>query len=165
MGCLSVDPADQIDLRARPLRAFLRRFHMSSATAPSVAATPRGRPPRSHDNGAVRAWLRHYIDARDFCARHPRAEDVLVGSARARERRDTGRGLNKWKLFVVLQSLDAITSSGVAEILKCAERTARTYAIAAEIASRAIAPLSADGLCAEELDDTVPDVLTYQHGF
>lgn len=126
---------------------------------------PRGRPPKSHENRAVRAWLRNHIDARDFCAKHPRVEDVLVGCVRAREHRDTGRGLNKLKLFVVLQSLDAITSSGVAEILKCAERTARTYAIGAEIASRAIAPLAVDGLRAKELNDNVPDVLTYEQQF
>lgn len=122
----------------------------------------RGRPRKSHDNGTVREWLGHYFDVRDFCAKNPRAEDVLVGCARAREARDTGRGLHTWKLFVVLQSLDAITSSGVAEILKCADRTARTYAIAAEIASRALGPLAVDGLQEDAADNEVPDLLAYE---
>ena len=122
----------------------------------------RGRPPRSHDNGTVREWLRHYSDVRNFWAKNPRAEDVLAGCARAREARDTGRGLSKRKLFVVLQSLDFITSSGVAEVLKCSERTARTYAIAAEIASRAIGPIAVKGLLEDAADNEVADLLAYE---
>jgi hypothetical protein len=132
----------------------------------------RGRPPRSFDNRTVRAWLGHYSDPRDFCRDNPRAEDVLTGCARARGPRDTGRGLHSFKLFVVLQSLDAITALGVAEVLECADRTARVYAIAAEVASRAIAPMVVTAPrfvnWDEDLDsdvDSLPDLLTCEPNF
>lgn len=122
----------------------------------------RGRPPKSHDNIMVQAWLSHYFDARDFCIRHPRAEDVLMACVRARTPRDTGRGLHTGKLFKILRDSELITSSRVTEILRCAARTARTYTIAAEIASRALAPLAADYLQTERVADDVPDLLAYE---
>lgn len=125
---------------------------------------PRGRPPKSHDNQVVSAWLRRYGSTRDFCESNPRAEDVLTGCVLARERRDTGRGLQTRKLFAILQSLDAITSRGVLEVLGCAERTAQAYAIAASIASRAMAPLALAGVHPEGHGfqaDAAPDMLSY----
>jgi len=126
----------------------------------------RGRPPNSHDNRAVRAWLRQYWDALDFCTANPRAEDALTGAANLRTQGDTGNGLSTRKLFHILRSLDFITSQGVAECLGCAERTAQVYVLAASIASRAIEVMASNGLPGtapiedeDGADYMVPDVL------
>ena len=92
----------------------------------------------------------------------------MFACAHARGPRDTGRGLYSFKLFLVLQSLEAITALGVAEILGCAERTSQVYAIAAEIASRAITPMAVAGLRSEhEVSevDTVPDLMDVAQDF
>lgn len=128
----------------------------------------RGRPPKSHDNALVREWLSCYSDPRDFCRENTRAEDVLYACAHARGPRDTGRGLHSFKLFAILQSLEAITSSGVAQVLGCAERTAQVYALSAEIASRAITPMAVLGLESENVDlevHAVPNVYACDQDF
>ena len=82
--------------------------------------------------------------------------------------RDTGRGLHSVKLFRVLQSLETITALGVAEILGCVQRTAQVYAIASEIASRAITPMAFAGLRTEDAEsevNAVPDLMDVEQDF
>lgn len=142
-----------------------------SSTEARPMPTPtrrRGRPSKTHDNATVCTWLRRYSGVRDFCNQNLRADDVLVGCALARERSDTGRGLHVRKLFTVLQELKTITSAGVAEVLGCADRTARAYAIAAQVASRAIRPLVPARTATDDAYFEVEEVLDsplYDHDF
>ncbi|NMM75642.1 hypothetical protein B2J88_17840 [Rhodococcus sp. SRB_17] len=124
----------------------------------------RGRPAKTHDNRAVRAWLRSYWDRWDFSATNPRAEDALAGAVNLRTQGDTGRGLSINRLFHVLRSLDTITTAGVAAVLSCAKSTAEAYTRAARVASGVLEPLAVNSppgtapVEAEDWEDfAVPD--------
>ncbi|MFC5605213.1 hypothetical protein [Variovorax soli] len=141
------------------------------AEAPGVSALvrrPRGRPAKTHDNRAVRAWLLTYWDCSDFRVANRRGDDVLVGVASARSEKDTGRGLSVRRLFNVLRSLDELSASGVADRLQCAKSTAAAYSLAARVASRFLEPLALHGPKGELVlgggfDYAVPDDFGADH--
>lgn len=100
------------------------------------------RPPKSHDNTAVAAFLEPYCFAREACAAYPWLDDIFVGIFGAKTEGDTSaRSLSRKTLFHILQRCPVITAEAVSRAMgdNTAPRTARAYALAARAASLFIA--------------------------
>ena len=99
------------------------------------------RPPTTHENGAVAAFLAGYFNGAEACGEHPWLDDIMTGVVVLKTEGDTGtRPLSRKVLFSLLQRCEVISTVGVGTVLagRAKARTVDRYAAAARVASKAI---------------------------
>lgn len=110
----------------------------------NIQTKHRGRPPLSHDNQAVFAFLRHYDYLSDLTDDYPKVESILTGAAWLQsEGQASTRPLSRRDLFQVLRHCPVITTQGVQVVLKddLSPTQANRYFMAARVASKGLRDL------------------------
>lgn len=99
------------------------------------------RPPTTHPNGPVTAFLAGYFSAAEACEELSWLDDILAGVVWLKTEGDSGtRPLSRKVLFCVLQRCEVISTAGVGAVMagRARPRTVERYAAAARVASKAI---------------------------
>ena len=94
-----------------------------------------------HDNSRVHAFTGDYLFLAELTEEHPALNDIFTGAVHLQTEGDSrSRPLLKGRLFAILSNVPFITAAAVAEALNLPadSSTARAYALAARVASKAI---------------------------
>lgn len=105
--------------------------------------------PKTHDNRTVMDFLSEFSTVGELLESHPRIGDILAGVLAARSAGDgSTRSLSRRYLINVLQACPVVTAENIASVIDARSdgqpenlisvQTARKYAAAARVASRAI---------------------------
>lgn len=108
------------------------------------ATTRLGRPPRAHDNTRVAAFMGSCLEVGELLDNWPRVDDILTGAVQLQtEGQGSTRPMSKRRLFQVLRSCPVIGTHATALALGLDNSltTAKRYAAAAGVASRAVLAL------------------------